>query len=129
MTCLHRLSIFTFCNYVPYRHPQLNLPLILYFRHLLKWGADVHARNNFRDTPCHLAAYRGRPETVQQLLAAGSDPRVKNSRGNSVRDEAKAGSLCLGSGNQLQVQYLLDVYLRHGSVNNRLGSVIVDRVE
>ena len=44
-------------------------------------SACCHRRapsQNYKNTPLMIAAYNGRPSTVQKLLAAGADPTLKN---------------------------------------------------
>lgn len=84
-------------------------------RLLLKWGANIHARNNYKDSPCHLAAYRGHADIVWTLLNAGSDPWLRNARGFTVMEEAKAGKINSHKGQHMRVQYLLDVYLNQSN--------------
>lgn len=47
---------------------------------LLKAGFDVNALGDMSYTPLHLAAT---PEIVQELLANGADPKIKNEFGRS----------------------------------------------
>ncbi|MEL7266765.1 MAG: ankyrin repeat domain-containing protein [Planctomycetota bacterium] len=59
---------------------------------LLEHGADIHATTKKKESVMHGAAYRSFAILVQQLAAAGADPKVcnqKNHRGGRPMDIAK----------------------------------------
>ena len=57
-------------------------------RHLIERGADVNIANDNGDTPLMDAAYLGRNEILEFLLASGADPDLRNKRGQSALDKA-----------------------------------------
>ena len=57
---------------------------------LLGHGADPNAISAAWGPPLHAAVTRGRPPVVRQLLAAGADPRARNSAAEAVFDVAPA---------------------------------------
>ena len=59
-------------------------------RRLLHWGADANAQTEQKDTPCHLAAYRGHTGVVRELLIGGTNVWLTNCRGLDVMGEAEA---------------------------------------
>lgn len=56
---------------------------------LIEAGADVNARNIMRDTALYSAVYHDRIETVRLLIAAGADPTIPNTRGETAMDIAR----------------------------------------
>lgn len=57
---------------------------------LLKHGADASRRGAGGDSALHIAARRGMPRRVLELmLAAGADPRTRNHRGQTPADVAR----------------------------------------
>ncbi len=48
---------------------------------LIEHGADVNARNEFKETPLHCAAKANLAPVVKRLLAKGADPKAMNFRG------------------------------------------------
>lgn len=59
---------------------------------LLEFGAQVNIRNQYTDTPLHIAVNFCRPEVVQMLLDAGADPHLANVSGESAMDLARRWS-------------------------------------
>jgi ankyrin repeat protein len=53
-------------------------------RHLLKHGADVHAKNFMGLAALHWAAYSGRTETLDLLLAASADVESRTDDGRTA---------------------------------------------
>ena len=49
----------------------------------------MNAQTQSKDTPCHLAAYRGYTELVGELLNGGANPWLKNCRCLNVIEEAE----------------------------------------
>ena len=47
-------------------------------------GAAVDMKNGTGWTPLHLTAHRARPQTVQNLLAAGADPNGRGPQGSTA---------------------------------------------
>ena len=66
-------------------------------RQLLDQGSDVNARDNFSNTPLHLAARL--PEMLELLLSRGAQPGARNAFGNTP--------LHLAVGNRRAVELLL----------------------
>jgi len=56
---------------------------------LLKHGAKVNAKNCFNETPLSYAAFLSGPSVVEELLAKGADPSIRNTDGKSPLDMAK----------------------------------------
>src|SRR5690349_2457974 len=54
----------------------------------IRAGADVNARQNDGTTPLLWAVYNVDHELVQELLARGANPNVRNSLGATALDEA-----------------------------------------
>lgn len=50
---------------------------------LIENGADVNAKNNFRQTPLHFAAYHGFKALVTALVERGSDIKVRDLNGRT----------------------------------------------
>jgi ankyrin repeat protein len=59
---------------------------------LLKYGADVNARDARGSTPLHAAAAAGKPESVRALLEGGADPRARDGRGRTPLDVARGAA-------------------------------------
>ncbi len=57
---------------------------------LIAAGAVVDMKNGTGWTPLHLAAHRARPQTVQNLLAAGADPNGRGPQGSTALHGAAA---------------------------------------
>ena len=58
---------------------------------LLKEGkANVNARNRWRETPLHAAAYNAHANVCSALIAAGADVQAQNDQGKTPLDLAKA---------------------------------------
>ena len=55
-------------------------------------GADVNARNKYKETALHFAAERGFKDTVQILLLAGADPLLCNDSGKTALQLAIDGA-------------------------------------
>ena len=55
---------------------------------LLDHGADINARSTNGSSVLMMAVYEGHEPLVQQLLARGADPRVKNDRGEGALEWA-----------------------------------------
>lgn len=55
-------------------------------RTLLRMGCAAHLQDDDGNTPLHLAAEIGSPATFRALLAAGCDPRIRNSQGMTALD-------------------------------------------
>jgi len=53
---------------------------------LVRFGANIHARDKSGETPLHKAAWRGSAECVQALLALGADPQATNLAGKTPLD-------------------------------------------
>lgn len=60
-------------------------------RLLIQQGAPVDALSSNRTTPMMMAAWRGHIYTVKLLLDAGADAALKNDRGMTAIDFARAG--------------------------------------
>ena len=52
--------------------------------------ADVNAVDKNKNTPLHYAAYSGLRANAGILVNAGADPALKNSKGQTAAEEAKA---------------------------------------
>ena len=59
-------------------------------RYLIERGADVDIANDNGDTPLMDAAYLGRTEILELLLASGADPDPRNKRAQSALDKARS---------------------------------------
>jgi hypothetical protein len=57
---------------------------------LLANHADVSAKDNYGDTPLHMAALDGHKDVVELLLANGADVNVQNKRGETPLHKAAA---------------------------------------
>ena len=58
---------------------------------LIRLGAKVNVRcKRWKETPLHRAASRGRLEVVRVLLEAGADPTIKNFKGKTPEQWARA---------------------------------------
>jgi uncharacterized protein len=68
---------------------------------LLKWGADLEARDSFGNTPPMEALGRGRLHVARHLLQRGSAVGVKNNYGETVLMKACGGQELL----KLVLQY------------------------
>lgn len=53
---------------------------------LVRFGANIHARDKSGETPLHKAAWRGSVECVQALLALGADRAAVNGAGKTALD-------------------------------------------
>jgi len=56
---------------------------------LVKVGADIEARNQYKTTPLITASWQGHVEIVKFLLEAGADVTPKNNRELTALDHAK----------------------------------------
>jgi ankyrin repeat protein len=99
-------------------------------RQLLDQGSDVNARDNFSNTPLHLAARL--PEMLELLLSRGAQPGARNAFGNTPLHLAvgnrRAVELLLAAGADARVRNLfdktpLDYSLRGGTSAYNLGIV------
>ncbi|KAH9022812.1 ankyrin repeat-containing domain protein [Lactarius hengduanensis] len=80
------------------RHPRAKRRLRL----LLDHGANVHAEDEDKWTPLHLASFKGNTETVRLLLDRGANADSKNKDGRSPLHEASS------KGRKNTVRLLLD---------------------
>jgi ankyrin repeat protein len=72
---------------------------------LLRYGANINARNGSECTPLHFApAYRGNKEMTELLAAAGADPTIKDDADHTPFECA------LQNKNQDAAMYLLDKF-------------------
>lgn len=53
---------------------------------LLEAGANIHVKDQYGDTPLHIATYAGNKEIVRHLLARGADKTAKNKDGSTPLD-------------------------------------------
>ena len=60
-------------------------------------AVNVHARNEWGETPLHLAAQRGTPEGIKALLEAGADGAAQNNDGEIPFDLAKGNEEVKGT--------------------------------
>lgn len=60
-------------------------------RLLLEAGADVNNRQERGNTPLHTSAHLGDTDTVEALLAHGSDVELRSNDGKSAADYAREG--------------------------------------
>lgn len=61
---------------------------------LIRYGADVNARNQNKETPLHLASYLGKPIIVCLLLASGSIVNLQDGEDSTpLRRAAESGHL------------------------------------
>jgi ankyrin repeat protein len=58
-------------------------------RCLIKRGADLNARNNYRMTALMCAAQAGSMEPLQLLITARADPFLRDNRGFTAEDYAR----------------------------------------
>ena len=67
-------------------HYAATLPIDI-LRVVIKHGGDCNRRNNFRATPLHFAAaqhgFGPGPDSIKLLVGCGSDPNMRDSRGNT----------------------------------------------
>jgi ankyrin repeat protein len=47
-------------------------------KYLKSVGADIHAKNNYGETPLHFASRNGHLEVVKYLKSVGADINAKN---------------------------------------------------
>lgn len=64
--------------------------LFLFYRLLMKFGANVNQQTKSGDTPCHLAAYRGYSLIVQLLVEGGASLRVVNNKCRTPLEDAQS---------------------------------------
>ena len=58
-------------------------------RLLIEAGVDIHAHDEWKQTPLHDAAWCGRTETLKWLISVGADVNVKDSNGQTPLDKAE----------------------------------------
>ena len=56
---------------------------------LVSAGADIHAKDQWKQMPLHDAAWCGRTETLKWLISVGADVNVKDSNGQTPLDKAE----------------------------------------
>lgn len=62
----------------------------MFYRLLMKFGANVNQQTKSGDTPCHLAAYRGYSLIVQLLVEGGASLRVVNNKCRTPLEDAQS---------------------------------------
>lgn len=62
----------------------------MFYRLLMKFGANVNQQTKSGDTPCHLAAYRGYSLIVQLLVEGGASLRVVNNKSRTPLEDAQS---------------------------------------
>jgi ankyrin repeat protein len=99
-------------------------------RQLLDQGTNVNARDNFSNTPLHLAV--SFPEMLELLLSRGAQPGARNAFGNTplhlAVGDRRAVELLLAAGADARARNLfdktpLDYSLRGGTSSYNLGIV------
>ena len=55
-------------------------------------GAELDARSKYQWTPLMLAAIYGHPKICEMLLALGADPSLKDNKGKTALDYARANN-------------------------------------
>jgi len=102
--------------------------------HLLDQGSEVNARDNFSNTPLHLAVRH--PALVELLLSRGARVEARNAFGNTplhlAVDDRRAVELLLAAGADARARNLfdqtpLDYSLRGGTsaYNLRIVSLLI----
>lgn len=74
--------LMVFCAELPEDGDYKRGPMILEL--LLKYGANIHARNRAGETALHIAARCGRKLAVKTLIKNGANPHARDAAGRSV---------------------------------------------
>ena len=86
-------------------------------RSLLKCGADIHAKDDYGDTPAHVACNREDINSINKLIHAGFNISMKGAGGDTVLHRAVCGS-------QRGLKLLLDLEAGRSIINvqNKKGA-------